>query len=274
MVNKTHKLRETKKSPSSRRLGAELFWGASSCIRVGHAIMHLSDLGLLDPTLQGMLLIGTLFYLFGGLVFLRSALRRRPTEPASPQTLATLVPNPAAQKVASSIESLAVYSAWHAANQRSFMFDDAARDLEARERAAERLRALLPSELAEAIIAVAWHAAWHTANTRRWLYWDAARDKGSFEDAKRRLRRQLGLKPSTPRPSRERAGAEEASAPKDLAEAICQLCWAGSWHAANTRSMKWISAARDAWRFGETSCRLLVLLQVLLFIQWKLLKLD
>ena len=131
-----HKLRETKNLPPSAVLAPNFLGRICASGVLGHAIMHLSDLGLLDPTLQGMLLIGTLFYLFGGLVFLRSALRRHPTEPASPQTLATLVPNPAAQKVASAIESLAVYSAWHAANQRSFMFDDAARDLEARERAA------------------------------------------------------------------------------------------------------------------------------------------
>ena len=248
-----------------------------------------------QPVQSGLLIVGTLCYCLGGLLCLWGAWRRRrvATEVKQMEANTPSPPNAAAQKVASTIESIAVYSAWHAANHRSFMFDDAARDLEARRRAGERLQALLhlhhppstphtphtlhptsptlspshtisllqallPTELSETIAAVAWHSSWYAANTRRWLYLYVARDKRDFEESKRRLRRQLGLKPSLPRASSER---RKDLAEEDLAEAICQLCWAGAWHASNTRSMRWISAAGDAFRFGEASCRLLVLLQ-------------
>ena len=213
-----------------------------------------------QPVQSGLLIVGTLCYCLGGLLCLWGAWRHRRVASEAKQVGANTPspPNAAAQKVASTIESIAVYSAWHAANHRSFMFDDAARDLEARRRAGERLQALLPTELSETIAAVAWHSSWYAANTRRWLYLYVARDKRDFEESKRRLRRQLGLKPSLPRASSER---RKDLAEEDLAEAICQLCWAGAWHASNTRSMRWISAAGDAFRFGEASCRLLVLLQ-------------
>ena len=212
---------------------------------------------------SGLLVVGTLCYFLGGLLCLCGALRRwRVATEAKPvQANTPSPPNAAAQQVASTIESLAVYSAWHAANHRSFMFADAARDLEARRRAGERLQALLhlhcpptshrpiprasriahpspshaisplqallPAELSETIVAVAWHAAWYAANTRRWLYLYVARDKRDFEESKRRLRRQLGLSPSLPRASSER---RKDLAEEDLAEQICQLCWASAWH--------------------------------------------
>ena len=212
---------------------------------------------------SGLLIVGTLCYFLGGLLCLCGALRRwRVATEAKPvQANTPSPPNAAAQQVASTIESLAVYSAWHAANHRSFMFADAARDLEARRRAGERLQALLhlhcpptshrpiprasriaylssshaisplqallPAELLETIAAVAWHAAWYAANTRRWLYLYVARDKRDFEESKRRLRRQLGLSPSLPRASSER---RKDLAEEDLAEQICQLCWASAWH--------------------------------------------
>ena len=96
---------------------------------------------------SGLLIVGTLCYFLGGLLCLCGALRRwRVATEAKPvQANTPSPPNAAAQQVASTIESLAVYSAWHAANHRSFMFADAARDLEARRRAGERLQALLTS---------------------------------------------------------------------------------------------------------------------------------
>ena len=81
---------------------------------------------------SGLLIVGTLCYFLGGLLCLCGALRRwRVATEAKPvQANTPSPPNAAAQQVASTIESLAVYSAWHAANHRSFMFADAARDLD------------------------------------------------------------------------------------------------------------------------------------------------
>ncbi|CAJ1410514.1 unnamed protein product, partial [Effrenium voratum] len=140
---------------------------------------------------------------------------------------------------AEAIQQVAIHAAWHAANERSFLWESAARDRRLAEEAAQRLAQVMPST-AHAVKEMAFNAAWHTANQRRLFFRDSARDLRGLE-----FYSELVASLTSP----------------ELAQAIKELALCAAWHAANTRSLLWKDAARDAEAFDRKRTELAALLE-------------